>query len=96
MYFRIPADTNLSKTAYRAKMKKDDVLYIDARDGYIGEDWEKVEEEKMRDIAPDWFKSATPAPTQLDRIESTLALLTADTVTEESINTAILEGVNEV
>lgn len=35
-------------------------------------------------------------PTQLDRIESALALLTADTVTAESIDTAILEGVNEV
>lgn len=35
-------------------------------------------------------------PTQLDRIESTLAILTADTVTEESIYTAMQEGVNEV
>lgn len=40
---------------------------------------------------PDTTKSS-----QLDRIESTLALLTADTVTEESISTAISEGVNEV
>ena len=38
----------------------------------------------------------TPEPTQLDRIESTLAILTADTVTAESIDTAISEGVNEV
>ena len=37
-----------------------------------------------------------PEPTQLDRIESALSILTADTVTEESINTAISEGVNEV
>ena len=35
-------------------------------------------------------------PTLLDRIESTLAILTADTVTEESIYTAMQEGVNEV
>ena len=35
-------------------------------------------------------------PTQLDRIESTLAILTADTVTEESIYTAMQEGVIEV
>ena len=35
-------------------------------------------------------------PTQLDRIEETLSILTADTVTAESIKTAILEGVNEV
>ena len=35
-------------------------------------------------------------PTQLDRIESTLAILTADTVPEESIYTAMQEGVNEV
>lgn len=38
----------------------------------------------------------TPEPTQMDRIESMLTILTADTVTAESINTAISEGVNEV
>ena len=37
-----------------------------------------------------------PEPSQLDRIEKTLSILTADTVTAESINTAISEGVNEV
>ncbi len=35
-------------------------------------------------------------PSQLDRIEDAIKLLTADAVTEESIDKAILEGVNEV
>ena len=40
----------------------------------------------------------TPSPekSQLDRIEEKLNALTADTVTAESIDTAIWEGVNEV
>lgn len=37
-----------------------------------------------------------PEPTQFDRIEAALNAMTADTVTVESIDTAILEGVNEV
>ena len=41
-------------------------------------------------------KETIPEPTQLDRIESTLELLTADIVTAESISAAISEGVNEV
>ena len=35
-------------------------------------------------------------PTQLDRIEEALSILAADSVTAESIDAAILEGVNEV
>ena len=45
---------------------------------------------------PEPAKPVEPEFTQLDRIESTLAILTADTVTAESIDTAISEGVNEV
>lgn len=47
-------------------------------------------------IPPEEDEETIKEPTQLDRIESILAMLTADTVTEESINTAISEGVNEV
>ena len=61
-------------------------------------DWEYKPEtgEVYEPIPVEPEEPTTPEPTQLDRIESTLALLTADTVTEESINTAISEGVNEV
>ena len=45
---------------------------------------------------PESDSHSEPTPTQLDRIEETLAILTADTVTVESIDTAISEGVNEV
>lgn len=37
-----------------------------------------------------------PEPTQLDRIEKQLAAMTADSVTVANVETAILEGVNEV
>lgn len=37
-----------------------------------------------------------PEPSQMDRIEEMLNALTSDTVTAKSIDTAILEGVNEV
>lgn len=37
-----------------------------------------------------------PEPTQLDRIETALNNLTADSVTVANVETAILEGVNEV
>ena len=42
------------------------------------------------------IEETVPQPTQLDRIEATLAILTADTVTEESIYAVMQEGVNEV
>lgn len=38
----------------------------------------------------------TPEPTQIDRIEEMLTTLTSDTVSADSISTAIEEGVNEV
>ena len=42
------------------------------------------------------FEEETKEPAQLDRIEEQLAALTADSVTVANVETAILEGVNEV
>lgn len=54
-----------------------------------GTDWEE-------DLSFEEPEEPTYEPTQLDRIESALSILTADTVRVESIDTAISEGVNEV
>ena len=98
MYFKIPLEADLSETSYRCYKVEEDFAYIEFNEGFVGEDWEEIGEEETRKIAPEWFSSeqTNPEPTQLDRIESALALLTADTVTPESIETAISEGVNEV
>lgn len=45
---------------------------------------------------PVFIDPVEPKPTQLDRIEKTLEMLTAESMTVESVETAILEGVNEV
>ena len=47
-------------------------------------------------VEPEEPEETLKEPSQLDRIEEKLNVLTADNVTAESINTAILEGVNEV
>lgn len=47
-------------------------------------------------VEPEIPEETTPTPTQLDRIEAVLNAMTADSMTTESINTAISEGVNEV
>ena len=47
-------------------------------------------------VEPEPEEPITPEPTQMDRIESMLTTLTSDTVSADSISTAIEEGVNEV
>lgn len=47
-------------------------------------------------ILPEPEPQPEPEHTQLDRIEAVLNAMTADSMTTESINTAISEGVNEV
>ena len=47
-------------------------------------------------VTPEATEESEAEPTQLDRIEAALSILTADTVTAENISAAISEGVNEV
>lgn len=47
MYYKIPLDTDLSQTSYRASANTDYALYIEYNEGYIGQDWEEVTEEQL-------------------------------------------------
>ena len=98
MFYEIPKNTDLTNTSYRCYKETEEAVYIEYNEGFIGEDWEKISEKQAKKIAPEWFEEHEPVhqPTQMDRIETMLNTLTTDTVTTESVNTAISEGVNEV
>lgn len=68
----------------------DDATRDWAYDPETGEVFEPVS------IAPEENEPVEKPHSQLDRIEEKLNALTADSVTTESIEAAILEGVNEV
>lgn len=100
-YFKLPLNSDLSQTSYRARKDTDDYIHIEYNEGFIGEDWEEITEETLIEVFGnnpfvDQPKPTTPEPSQLDRIESTLNLLTADTVSTSAVNEAITEGVNDV
>lgn len=98
MFYKIPKNTDLKNTSFRCCKETEGAIYIEYNEGFIGEDWEEIGVEQMREIAPEWFEAHVPVhlPTQMDRIETMLNTLAADTVTTESIMTAVAEGVNEV
>lgn len=50
MYYRIPLDSDLSQTSYRAIANTDYALYIEYNEGYIGQDWEEVSESKLVEV----------------------------------------------
>lgn len=96
MFYKMPIDSVLTKTSFRCYKIVENRAYIEYNEGYIGEDWEEIDEATAREIAPEWFHEEVKEPDQLERIESMLKTLTSDTVTAETIEAAILEGVNEV
>lgn len=101
MYYKIPLESDLSQTSYRDSKLTETNEYIEYNEGFIGEDWEEITEETLIEVFGnnpfvDQPKPTTPEPSQLDRIESTLNILTADSVSTSAVNEAITEGVNDV
>lgn len=68
MYFKIPLKTDLTETSCRASKEVGGFLYIDYNSGFVGEEWEVVNKEKMREIASEWFDRKPK--TQLDIIQA--------------------------
>lgn len=100
-YFKLPLESDLSQTSYRVSALTETNEYIEYIEGYIGEDWEEIAEEALIEVfGYDPFADEsipfTPEPSQLDRIETALNLLTGDSVSTTALNEAINEGVNDV
>lgn len=100
-YFKIPLESDLSQTSYRASKSTETNEYIEYNEGYIGEDWEEITEETLievfgRNPFVEEPTPTTPEPSQLDRIETALNELAAGSVSTSAVNEAITEGVNDV
>lgn len=50
MYYRIPLDSNLSNTNYRAIAVTEYAWYIEYNEGYIGQDWEEVSNSEVIEV----------------------------------------------
>ena len=50
MYYRIPLDSDLSVTSYRASASTETHEYIEYNEGYIGPAWEEVTEERLIEV----------------------------------------------
>lgn len=46
-YYKIPLNTDLSETSYRARYDADDVIYIDYNEGKTYEDWAELSEDEL-------------------------------------------------
>ena len=49
-YFKIPLNTDLSQTSYRASASTETHEYIEYNEGYIGPAWEEVTEERLIEV----------------------------------------------
>ena len=49
-YFKIPLNSNLSQTSYRASAYTETHEYIEYNEGYIGQDWEEVSKSKLVEV----------------------------------------------
>ena len=94
MFFKIPNINCLSDTSYRCRKIVNDCIYIEYNEGYIGNDWEIVDEAFIHDIAPEWFNQNNVEISQLDRIE----LLISKSIEElrqegaEALTLELIEG----
>ena len=100
-YFRVPLNADLSQTSYRASKNTETNEYIEYNEGYIGENWEEINEETLIEVFGynpfvEESTPSTPEPSQLDRIETALNELAAGSVSTSAVDEAITEGVNDV
>lgn len=49
-YFRLPLNSDLSRTSYRDSKLTETNEYIEYNEGYIGEDWEEITEETLIEV----------------------------------------------
>lgn len=68
MFYRIPINTDLSKTSYRCMKLGDTCDYIEYNSGYIDDEWEELQKEDIVNIAPEWFIQSKEF-SQLDKIQ---------------------------
>ena len=95
MFYKIPKNADLSKTSVRCAKDKDDYTYIEYNEGFIGDDWLKISEDEILEIAPEWFNESENE-TQLDRIESAVNDIAKNNTSYAEIASAIAEGVNDI
>lgn len=46
-YYKIPLNTDLSETSYRARYDTDEATYIDYNEGKTNEDWVELSEDEL-------------------------------------------------
>lgn len=48
--FKLPLESDLSQTSYRARRDTDEYIFIEYNDGYIDPTWEEVTEEMLIEV----------------------------------------------
>ena len=101
-YFKIPLNSDLSQTSYRAMTSTETNDYIEYNEGFVGEDWKEITEETLIEVFgenPFVVEPPEPEPTeptQLDRIESVVNSIAENGTSYDEMAAAIAEGVNDV
>lgn len=62
MFYKIPLDTDLSKTSFRDRYDTEVSTFICYNEGFVGNDWEEITEEEYMQNYPQQF--AEPEPYQ--------------------------------
>lgn len=62
MFYKIPLDTDLSKTSFRDRYDTEVGTFIDYNEGFVGNDWEEITEEEYMQNYPQ--QPAEPEPYQ--------------------------------
>lgn len=99
-YYKVKDSVNIESVKYEVIQTiyiNDDIYMLLRNSNNITDDFMEITKEEFDDVKETIANSpSTPEPSQLDRIESTLNLLTADTVSASAVDEAITEGVNDV
>lgn len=67
MFYKIPLDTDLSKTSFRDRYDTEVSIFIDYNEGFVGSDWEEItEEEYMKNYPQQPVESEPYQPTNAE------------------------------
>ena len=84
MYYKMPIEQDLTNTSYRCCQYFDEEKYIEYNSGYLDPLWEKVSEETIQNLFPDWFIEADPIEEEpelspVERLEALINLVLIQT-----------------
>lgn len=80
-YFKLPLESDLSQTSYRASASTETHEYIEYNDGYINPTWEEVTEEQLIEVFgrnPFIDPEPEPEPTPYQPSNAEIAQLISD------------------